>query len=510
MRCLINSILKYRDYLFVLLLVLLYFSLDYHSILFLRPQGIHFMRQTDCLSFAVNYYEHGYHFFQPQVFNLQSDGGRAVGEFPILYYLTALLYGLFGEHEFILRLLTLVISSVGFLYLFKLLYRVLRDVTFAFAFSFLFISSTVLLYYTNNYLPDASALGLTLIGWYYFFIFLENRSRRNSLYVCFFFFALASLIKVTFFINPIAAIISLLVYDFSRDRNMKSLFSENAAPMLIFAFSLLIIVSWNYFAIIYNRANHVDSFLMQSTPIWGIGEKQIGEVWEYMSNYWYTRYYYPSTLHFFLVLLLAGIVFVNKSERILLILSLMLAAGSISYFLLFYSQFKDHDYYFIALIPGVIFITVNAFVSVRNKFPLYLSSYPAKLLLIGLCILSLNYAHKKLNQRYEKTDDGISDIGTRLATTRHFLDSTGVPENAKIIIVTDKTPNGGLYFIHRPGWSIKDTTEASKEKLDRYIGMGADYILFTDVKYSKIRFNGVKAGEDSGVMLYKLARELTE
>jgi hypothetical protein len=275
--------------------------------------------------------------------------------------------------------------------------------------------------------------------------------------------------------------------------------------MLIFAFSLLIIVSWNYFAIIYNRANHVDSFLMQSTPIWGIGEKQIGEVWEYMSNYWYTRYYYPSTLHFFLVLLLAGIVFVNKSERILLILSLMLAAGSISYFLLFYSQFKDHDYYFIALIPGVIFITVNAFVSVRNKFPLYLSSYPAKLLLIGLCILSLNYAHKKLNQRYEKTDDGISDIGTRLATTRHFLDSTGVPSDAKIIIVTDKTPNGGLYFIHRPGWSIKDTTEASKEKLDRYIGIGADYILFTDAKYSKIRFKGVKAGEDNGVMLYKLA-----
>lgn len=504
MHYLINTITKYRDYLFVLLLVLLYFSLDYQTILFLRPQGIHFMRQTDCLSFAVNYYEHGYHFFQPQVFNLQSDGGRAVGEFPILYYLTALLYGLFGEREFILRLLTLVISSVGFLYLFKLLYLVLQDLTYAFAFGFLFISSTVLLYYTNNYLPDASALGFTLIGWYYFFVYLENRGRRNSLYACFVFFALASLVKVTFFINPIAAILSLLVYDFSRERGVKPMAKRNAGPLLVFAFTLLIVISWNYFAIGYNRDNHVDSFLMQSTPIWGIGEKQIGEVWEYISNYWYTRYYYPSTLHFFLVLWVAGVVFVHKSERILLILSLTLAAGGISYFLLFYSQFKDHDYYFIALIPAVIFITVNAFVSVRNKFPGYLGGYPAKLLLTGLCILSLNYAQKKLNQRYEPASDGISDIGTRLATTRYFLDSTGVPLHAKIIIVADKTPNGGLYFIHRPGWSIKDTTEASREKLDQYVAQGADYILFTDEKYSKIRFSGVKVGEENGVLLYKL------
>ena len=129
---------KHPVILFCLLLGSLYFILYFHHILFLRPQGIHFIRQTDGLSFVSNYYKNGFHFFEPQVFNLQSTDGKAASEFPILYYLTALSYLLFGEHEFMLRLLTLSIVSFGFFFLFKLLILLLKDIFYAIVFCFLF------------------------------------------------------------------------------------------------------------------------------------------------------------------------------------------------------------------------------------------------------------------------------------------------------------------------------------------------------------------------------------
>ena len=123
-----NNYQKYKkvlteksNYIFWLALIIVFICLDFHQILFLRPQGIHFMRQTDCLSFVSNYFKNDFHFFEPQVFNLGSFGGKAVCEFPILYFFTAFLYLIFNEHEYFLRLITLSISSLGFFYLFKLM-----------------------------------------------------------------------------------------------------------------------------------------------------------------------------------------------------------------------------------------------------------------------------------------------------------------------------------------------------------------------------------------------------
>lgn len=67
-------------------------------------------------------------FFEPKNLNLASEGGKAVSEFPILYYLTACLYFIFGEKEFILRLINVSIVSVGFFYLFRLLNQLFQSI----------------------------------------------------------------------------------------------------------------------------------------------------------------------------------------------------------------------------------------------------------------------------------------------------------------------------------------------------------------------------------------------
>jgi hypothetical protein len=504
MNNLIQTLLKYRNYLFVLLLISLYLIQDYQTILFLRPQGIHFIRQTDGLSFVANYFNNGFNFFQPQVFNLQSIDGKAACEFPVLYYFTALLYLIFGEHEFILRLLTLCIASAGFVYLFKLLYQLLQDFIYATAFSFLFISSTVLLYYTNNFLPDTSALGFTLVGWYFFFKYFTGNNRHKSLFTSFIFFSLASLLKVTYFINPVAAILSHFVYAIYKRRDKKVSGRNNILLLTVFIVSLTIVLGWNLYVIYYNKFNHDSYFLIQSRPLWNMDSNQIAEVWKYMTDYWYSKYYYQSTFHIFVALVFAGTIFIKKSERMILIPSFILAAGSICYFMLFYAQFKEHDYYFIGFIPAIIFLIINSFIALKNKFPEVVNHFIPKLLLLALCILSLNYAREKLIQRYKNTNDMYANIGMKLADTRKYIDSLGIPPTAKFVIVTDRTPNGGLYFINRRGWNVIDTSEAGLNAMRKYISQGAEYVLLTDKSTIYTGYIGTKIGEHNGIMVYKL------
>ncbi len=96
----------------------------------------------------------------------------------------------------------------------------------------------------------------------------------------------------------------------------------------------------------------------------------------------------------------------------------------------------------------------------------------------------------------------FASVGFKLAETKEYLDSIGIPENAKFIIITDKAPNGGLYFINRPGWNIPDTSESSLSKLKSCIN-SADYILYTD-KISPTFDYGTFVGENNGIVLHKV------
>ena len=489
---------KYKYFIFFTVLIFLYIFLDYQSILFYRPQGFHFIRQTDGLSFVANYFNNGSNFFEPQVFNLTSTEGKAVCEFPILYFITSQLYRLFGEQEFILRLISVIIVSFGFFSLFKLLILLLNDILYALIFSFLFLSSTVLLYYTNNFLPDASALGLTLVGWYYFYLF--KKQNKKYLILSFSFFTISSLIKVTYFINPIAALSTILVFDFLRKKKLIDVIKTNSHLLLIFSISSILLLSWNFFAIHYNAINKDFYFLVSTRPIWDMEQKSIIEVWDYISNYWYSKYYFQSTIHFFIITFILGIVFIKKANKTILIPSIILFIGSTFYILLFYAQFKDHDYYFITLIPTIIILVITTFTAIRNKFPRLLNNYIAKVLLLGLAILSINYAKAKLEDRYSNNQDEFSEIGIILSNIRVQMDSLGISQNAKIIVFTDKTPNGGLYFLNRKGWNIKDTTKANIKKIRKYKNLGAEYLVNT----TNMNLNYVKIWGNSKVSIYNL------
>lgn len=493
---------------FIVSTLLIYFFLDYHNILFYRPQSIHFMRQTDSLSFVVTYFNQGMDFLEPRVLNLGSIDGKAMGEFPILYYLTAVLYKIFGEHEFFLRLINLAIMTTGLLYLYKLLIKLLSDVVYALAFTFLFFSSTILIYYTNNYLPDAGALGLTLIGWYYFYEFFENRKKTRAFVLSIFFFTLASLIKITYGLNLSAALLSLVVFGIINNREFP--FRKTYPCLLLFLFGFIIITGWYCYVIRYNEINNVESFLLRHLPIWSLNEFQTAIVWDYISNFWYTKYYYESTIHVFALIIITGLFFIKKSNTVILTFALTTTIGSLVYFALFFQQFKNHDYYFIALVPAIAFLVIGSFISIRNRCPKIIGNIFFKLALIALVVLSLNYARKKVIGRYETKDDKFANIGRQLDNAQEYINSIGMDDDAKIIVICDFTPNGSLYFLNRRGWTLPDTSSAKLKNIPEYIGQGASYLFLTDKNYLENRT--IKsmvqdiAGEHNGIVIYNLKK----
>ena len=79
----------------------------------LRPQSVHVWRQTDCVSYALNYYQNNQPFFEPQTHTQTGKNGHTVSEFPIIYYMAGKLYHIFGPKEAIIRAINFAVFFIG-------------------------------------------------------------------------------------------------------------------------------------------------------------------------------------------------------------------------------------------------------------------------------------------------------------------------------------------------------------------------------------------------------------
>jgi len=458
---------------FIFVLVGIFFFFGFDKIFFSPPQGIHFIRQTDSLAFASQYYNTGFDFFNPRLFNLESTDGRAACEFPLLYYITALLYLVFGEEFYLLKILNLLVAYAGVFCVFKLSCNLLKDHVYAFLISLFVITSTVFDYYSFNYLPDAAALGFIFIGWYFYFRY-ESDHRSRALVLSFLFFTLGSLIKVTYLISPLSIVVYYLVSMVFKRQQI----SSSAKPVFLAATtSMLMVCCWNAYMIHYNASYHSDYFTTGARPIWSLSPAEIAVVWDHIYHYWFNKYFAHSSFHFLLCIIALQVVFLKRSRRELALLTLILFLGCASYMLLFYVQFKDHDYYFMAFIPLVVFILVNGINTLHGIVKSKWLHLATKLVMAVIVIVGANYARMKLEDRYNKRVDDFSKIGFIIQGEANAIKELNIPEDARFIVAPDLTKNGGLLFLNRMGWKIDRLQDISITAINHYRDLGADYLL---------------------------------
>ena len=133
-----------------------------------RPKGVHQGAQCDRASIALNYYHNGLNLLYPEVHENRCKDGIVSCEFPLSNYLTAVVYKCLKYDEKYFRILTFLFVSIGMYALLLLLTLYIKTLA-AYLLLFILNTSPILLFYASNFIPDASALGLSLAAWYLFF-----------------------------------------------------------------------------------------------------------------------------------------------------------------------------------------------------------------------------------------------------------------------------------------------------------------------------------------------------
>lgn len=407
----------------------------------LDPQGIHFIRQTDSLSFASNYYHYGYSFFEPHVFNLSSTDGAAACEFPILYYITALIYKICGEHIAILRLLNLLILSIGLVAAFNMTKKTLSNAFISALLVGVSFSSTVLLYYASNVLVDSAALGFSLIGLALFIVY--HRTRQSKLlWSATLFFTLACLLKITFGIWPIALLLATITSDKLSKKSLA------VWPLLL---SVSLAWLWFTWAKFYN-AEHGDSyFLTSAIPLWQLTAEEYRQFTNAISHYWIGAYYYEAIRW---LLALAAIVVVwqhrllNSFEKYALAISF---AGILCYVALFARQFINHDYYFLPGFPFVILLMTAFFrilLSQKKMWIAYATTTATAIALVG----GLVYSRQKLDSRFNAENDPYDDAAKSLRAALNAHQLPRPQHNERAVVIGDPSKNGCLLELKCKGY----------------------------------------------------------
>ncbi|MCX6251837.1 MAG: glycosyltransferase family 39 protein [Bacteroidetes bacterium] len=486
--------------LFIIVLFFVWFLYGYNDILFSRPGYHHAWRQTDCLSITTNYYRENLNFFKPEIHWVGDRDGKTISEFPIIYYSVAQLWKIFGQHEFIFRLLNLLIVLTGLYCLFRFFLEFLSDTFWALFIPFFLFSSPILAYYSNNFMADAPGLGFTLIACYFFWRGSAPGSKKAWYYLSFLFFLLGGLVKISSLIIFFALFIIHLYVIFFR-RKEKTWFNRFSRlwPYLVV---MVITGIWYAYARDYNYHHLRGIFLQEITPVWKPDKATILRLWDNYSTKMLPLYFTIPALLVDLLIFLGLFFYHKKVNKVLLYLNLLVFMGCVGFILLFYEVLTIHDYYSTNLLIFIPLPVIAGLDLLKRNYPALFRNIYLKLV-FGTGTLVLLYVGAITNRMFYDTHDGlvktnflvnrnlISETGKfnawsderfkALQTITPVLRQLGIDRTDRVLSIPDWSINISLYLMDQKGFSdfFCDNIPYG-EKMGLMKKLGCKYIILND------------------------------
>lgn len=133
-------------------------------------------RPNDTAAMARNFYEGSMNILYPQVDWRGNSPGYVESEFPIYSFSIALLYRMFGVHEWLGKALTVGIYALSAILLFKLSRRFFCESIGLLAVLY-YTVAPLCFFYTRVFQPDALTALCSLAGVYYFWIWTEDGNK---------------------------------------------------------------------------------------------------------------------------------------------------------------------------------------------------------------------------------------------------------------------------------------------------------------------------------------------
>jgi hypothetical protein len=476
---------------YMVIITVLTLAYDYPETLMKRPQSIHNWRQCDGSSIALNYYQEGMHFFRPQTHMLYSDGYTtgyaAPSEIPILYYFVAILYKIFGYHEFIFRMVNLLIFFIGLFYLFRLADSVLHDVFYAAVVTLLIFSAPVLVYYANNFMPNTVALSFSFIGWYYFYDHCKCGKTKTFL-LSMLFFGFAGAMKITELVGPII-ILGLLIAERLKIFSLNIHSGKNPGLKVFSILSIFVIVGgWIIYARHYNSLHGSIQFMTYPIPIWKMSKTDIDAVLHLMNVLWFKDYFYPATFWFMIAGLFVLVIWWKRSDKILRLVCIVEIMALIAFSLMWFMGLGDHDYFYIGfyIVPALLFINFFAVIKNLNFSKVNLSII--RFVFLAVVVINVYYAQERHSLRYYRSWMNDFEQQKDLYTITPWLNESGISKNDTVIFYPSRYIRP-LYLMNVKGWTIFEHDTAVSEVLYRdssqmslFTSKGAEYFITNDIK----------------------------
>jgi hypothetical protein len=517
------------DLLMIILLILISYIYGFHQILDFPPYSTHQWRQGDALSMALSYYHNGMDFFEPRMLYQRSIEGRAVGEFPLIYYLDAAIWQVTGISYRVMRLTNLLLVLLGLFALYKSIRLLTEDKFTAFLIPLFVFTAPVIAFYSCNYLVNVPALAFIYMSWY-FFVAYYKKQRFGYLIAAALLAGMAGLLRVTMLIGFAPFIVFFVLEKVGLLR--QNVFRHNSIlSILLLVFPFIIAFIWYDFAKHYNSVNKSVYFLTTIRPIWILDAQQIGQIWAQIEAKKLDRIYNLWILPIFPLAILSFLATIKKQHVYLIVFTLTVMLGIGAYLLLWYSNLGVHDYYWIELfllLPPLLYSLAYLLLRLpKSKYnPLWVKIPFVLILLISLvsttALMRISYFYENssftrlfLNKKELESwqwyhwyyEQKFKDF----ETIKPYLQSKGLQDDDLVAAMNDYTPNVTLSLMDQKGISALYTKKLPlDEKMKYYIGKGAVWFLVTDTTEFNAalfrKFDATKVGEYGHVTIFKLKK----
>jgi hypothetical protein len=422
--------------------------------------SIHVWRQTETQSTIVNFYEEDMNILNPTRNERGSGDGIFRMEFPLMQWMVAATYTVFGNHLVITRIFMFVIGLFSIAGMYLLLRALSANETMALAGAWAFNFSPSFYYYTINPLPDNLALCCSIWGLAMFFTFIGNK-KTLTLLMGGLFLSIGALCKLPFilyFIAPMSWFVLRLYKDGVKWDYVNKLMMVSLYLLPPLAWYLSVVPQWDVRGIVNGMFKND---LPVATVLGYLRFNLISTLPELLLNY--------GSLLFFL----AGFYFMVKNKAIskpaFPVLAL-LGLTVIAYFLFELNMIGNvHDYYLFPFMP-LLFILVGYgaanLLGQQQKGIRYVA--------IALLMILPVTAYIRMVVRWNVDEPGFNKD---LLTYKQDL-RAAVPKSDLCIVGNDDSHHIFFYYVDKKGWGFAhdDLTAAN---LSGMIDGGARY-LYSD------------------------------
>jgi len=405
----------------------------------------HNWRQADGYAIARNFFEIDANIFYPRIDHAGNLTGIMGSEFPIMNYLVFGLYKIFGVDWWQARLLNLMVSSLGCLFFYKIIFQFIKkQVAFP---STLILLASLWFSHSRKFMPDVFSTSLVIIAIYFGLNFLYSKKNWHiSLYFILITFGLLS--KLPSFI--MTGLLVPVIFESSVHIKRKLLF------VFVSIVAIIPAVWWYFYWAPKITSDYGFFYFFMGSSL--------SESVEFLRSEWqnvFSRFYVDAMGYVGFAFYVLGVVYsLIKKEKKLLIILISAFIFQLIFMLKAGGSFAHHTYYIIPFVP-IMAIFVGFFISrIQNGW-------------IRLLLIIIIAVESVLNLQH---DFKSKPSASYLLQLESVADSYTSKED--LIIINNTLNPKSLYFAHRKGWGVKSKVISDSDFLEDVVEKGCQLFIW--------------------------------